>query len=219
MSLGGKVGSLRRVAGDNRVDGVGRAVDKHLAAPEQARDRFVGVRGRHGYDVEHARHRVVGRRRRLVHTKLAVPVLRDEVRECPTGIASEPHRLLIAYSAHRIGFTNTLAGLSRIGQRESALGAPELSARSPPYRRMPARRSRWKGCAGSTCPRPSGHKAKWIAPLGSGTPAPRRDRNEHPDTVHVWRGPACTGERARGIVLHGGTRAVFRRGTLQRASL
>ncbi len=81
----------RRVTGDNGVDGMGRAVDQHVALRQQIGQRKASVLRGQRECIQHTFHRIARRRGRLVHGQRPIIVLDDQVGKGAPGIAGKPH--------------------------------------------------------------------------------------------------------------------------------
>ena len=99
MTFGGQERRLRRRAGNDGVDRVSGSVDQHRSRAEQFGKALPEILGRQFERVENAAHRIVGHGCRLVHGQSAAVVLDDQIGECTTGVAGEPHRTLLAGKA------------------------------------------------------------------------------------------------------------------------
>jgi hypothetical protein len=94
VPLGRQEGCLGSPSGDDRIDGVGGAVDEQAAAAQHGRERHVELSGRPAKAVEHAAHGIVRRRRRLEHVEVAFVILDDQVCKGPPGIDGKAHLVL-----------------------------------------------------------------------------------------------------------------------------
>ena len=91
---GGQKSGLRRVPGDNGIDGVSGPMDEDVSPPEQTlRCHGQAVR-RRPHRIQDSFDRVVGRRGGLEHVEGALRILKDQVGECAPRIYGEPHGCL-----------------------------------------------------------------------------------------------------------------------------
>ena len=91
MSLGGEKGGARRVAGDDGVDRMGRAVDQHVALGQQIGARETVIGGGRIERVEHPFDRVGGCGGGLIHADFAAIALDHQVGESASGIDCKSH--------------------------------------------------------------------------------------------------------------------------------
>ena len=91
VAPGGEKGGPCGVAGDDRVNRMGGAVDQHLAPAEQGLAALAQVVCRTGEGFQHTGDRVRRRRWRLVHAQAPVVGFDDEVGKGSPGIDRESH--------------------------------------------------------------------------------------------------------------------------------
>jgi hypothetical protein len=86
MTLGGEEGGAGGGAGDDRIDGMCRAMHQHLAAAEIIGERLADTLGGEAQAVDDPGDGIGRRRRRLVHGKHAILGGDDQIGESPAGI-------------------------------------------------------------------------------------------------------------------------------------
>ncbi len=91
VPLGRQERGLRGIAGHDRIDRVGRAVDEEVAFREEGIDLEPEILGGQLQAVQNAIDRIVRGGRGLVHVEAVLVVLHDQVGERPARIHSKPH--------------------------------------------------------------------------------------------------------------------------------
>ena len=91
MAFGGKECRLGRISGHDRVDRMGRAMNKKVCLIQQDFKAHAKVISCNLQTVDHPSNRIIWRCRSLEHVEAVIIILDNQVRERPPGINSKAH--------------------------------------------------------------------------------------------------------------------------------